>query len=116
MLRAILTLLGFQLAGETLARLSSLPVPGPVIGMAMLFAILSARPVGESRALDRAASGLLRHFSLLFVPAGVGVVTHLDRLLDEVVPIGLSLVISVAFVVAATATSMRGLVRHAEDS
>jgi holin-like protein len=40
MLSYIAMLLGFQLAGETLVKLSGLPVPGPVAGMAMLFAVL----------------------------------------------------------------------------
>ena len=51
MLNAITLLLLFQLAGEAIALLFALPVPGPVIGMALLFAALSLRggPSGELR-------------------------------------------------------------------
>ena len=40
MIEAILILLGCQLAGEAASRAFGLPVPGPVLGMALLFAAL----------------------------------------------------------------------------
>ncbi len=79
MLAGIAALLVCQLVGEALVRLVSLPIPGPVVGMALLFVLLLARaplPAG----LGDTADGLLRNLSLLFVPAGVGVVQHLGRL------------------------------------
>jgi putative effector of murein hydrolase LrgA (UPF0299 family) len=79
MIAALATLLVSQLAGEALVRIASLPVPGPVVGMILLFALLLAR-MPLPPALGEAADGLLRHLSLLFVPAGAGVVQHLDRL------------------------------------
>jgi putative effector of murein hydrolase LrgA (UPF0299 family) len=60
-------------------RLASLPIPGPVVGMIMLFALMLARAPLPSVVGD-ISDGLLRHLSLLFVPAGVGVIQHLDRL------------------------------------
>ena len=71
-------LLAFQLAGEAISRGLSLPLPGPVIGMAMLFLLLAARPALADR-IRPTTTVLLAHLSLLFVPAGVGVVGHLDR-------------------------------------
>lgn len=72
-------LLIFQLAGEITARALSLPVPGPVIGLAALVLAFLAWP-RLSDALQPTANGLLAHLSLLFVPAGVGVVGHLGLL------------------------------------
>ena len=43
MLFAITLLLLFQLAGEAISLLFKLPIPGPVIGMALLFAALALR-------------------------------------------------------------------------
>ena len=69
-------LLAFQSAGELLARGLSLPFPGPVVGMLLLLLALRwpvvRQPVGQC------ADFLLSHLSLLFVPVGVGVVTHLS--------------------------------------
>ena len=72
MLGALTTLLVFQLAGEAVVLALGLPVPGPVIGMALRFAALAIRGA-LSDALRDTAQGLLAHLSVLFVPAGVGV-------------------------------------------
>ena len=79
MILNIAVILGFQLAGEVLARALMLPVPGPVIGMALLLAAFLMRPALADRVLPT-SQGLLKHLSLLFVPAGVGVVSHAEAL------------------------------------
>ena len=99
MLRGVTVLLVCQLAGEVLVRLTGLPVPGPVVGMVLLFVLLQLRPPEEDRSRSslahgtvRAADVLLRHLQLLFVPAGVGVVVYLGVLREEALPIGVALV------------------------
>ena len=82
MIAALTQLLIFQLIGEVIARGLELPVPGPVIGMALLFAVLSLK-VGPSETLQTTAQTLLSHLSLLFVPAGVGIIQHLDLIRDR---------------------------------
>ncbi|MBP0484338.1 CidA/LrgA family protein [Sagittula salina] len=77
MIRVLLILLGFQLAGETAARGVGLAVPGPVLGLAGLFCAFLLVPRLASYMQDT-VQGLLSHLSLLFVPAGVGVVANLD--------------------------------------
>lgn len=78
MILHLATLLIFQLIGEILTRVLGLPLPGPVIGMALLFATLVMLPK-LAAAITPTTRVLLAHLSLLFVPAGVGVVGHLDR-------------------------------------
>ncbi|OGA94854.1 MAG: murein hydrolase transporter LrgA [Burkholderiales bacterium RIFCSPHIGHO2_12_FULL_61_11] len=75
-LRGLTWLLVLQSLGELIARGLSLPLPGPVIGMLLLLVALRWTPVRESVAL--CADFLLSHLSLLFVPVGVGVMTHLS--------------------------------------
>ena len=92
-------LLVFQCAGEAIARVANLPVPGPVVGMALLFGVLSFRdPVPE--ALAAASDALARHLSLLFVPAGVGVMLYARQLAAEWFPIAVALVASTALAIA----------------
>ncbi len=110
MIGALTTLLVFQLVGEVLALVFALPVPGPVIGMALLFASLAIRDRVPEQ-LRSTANGLLQHLSLLFVPAGVGVMAHLGRLREEWLPITVALVASAVLTVAATALTMRWLMR-----
>jgi holin-like protein len=79
MLTSLTTLLGCQLAGEILVRLMDLPVPGPVLGLVIMLAALAVRG-GAPDALRDTANGLLKHLSLLFVPAGVGIMLHFERI------------------------------------
>ena len=64
--------------GELLARAFSLPFPGPVVGLVLLLVALRWPLVREPVAV--CADFLLQHLSLLFVPVGVGVMTHLALL------------------------------------
>jgi holin-like protein len=115
MLGALTILLVFQLTGEVLAQLFALPIPGPVIGMALLFVALALRG-GPSGALRDTAQNLLQHLSLLFVPAGVGVMLHFHRIGDEWLPLAASLVGSTVLTIAVTALVLRALSRRAETA
>jgi holin-like protein len=110
MLGALTILLVFQLVGEAIAHGLDLPVPGPVIGFALLFLSLLARG-GVPDDLRTTATGLLQHLSLLFVPAGVGVMVHLSRLREEWLPISVALLVSTVLTIACTALTMRWLLR-----
>jgi holin-like protein len=108
MIAAMTVLLVYQLVGEIAVVAFRLPVPGPVVGMALLFVSLMVRGT-VSEDLRDTAQGLLRHLSLLFVPAGVGVMAHLHRLTNEWLPISVSLVFSTLLTIAVTALVMRAL-------
>ena len=82
MLIAITQLLFCQLVGEVIARVFHLAIPGPVIGMTLLLITLLYRQ-SIPHNLESTAEGILSHLSLLFVPAGVGVVAHLTILGNE---------------------------------
>ena len=79
--------------------------------MALLFAVLALRG-GPGIELRETAQQLLQHLSLLFVPAGVGVMLHWQRMADEWLPIVVSLVASTFVTIAVTAWVLRALIRH----
>lgn len=93
MLEGLFALIAFQLIGEVVVRLLHLPVPGPVIGMLLLFALLRARPHWGER-LRAAAAALHQHLALLFVPAGVGVLMFVPQIEREWLPITMALLVS----------------------
>lgn len=103
MLPAFAALLICQLAGEAIVRAAALPLPGPVAGMALLFALMIVRTPLPSE-LNPTADGILRHLSLLFVPAGVGVVQQLDRLGHD--GLRLLIVIVLTTVISLTVTAL----------
>ncbi|HVY08240.1 MAG TPA: CidA/LrgA family protein [Burkholderiales bacterium] len=114
MLGALTILLVFQLIGETISHVFDLPVPGPVIGFMLLLVALAIRGHVPAE-LRTTATGMLQHFALMFVPAGVGVMVHLSRLRDEWFPIVVSLVLSTVLTIACTALVMRWLMRRFAD-
>jgi holin-like protein len=112
MLNALTLILCCQLAGELLVTASGLPVPGPVCGMALLFAGLIVRG-GIPADLAAVGDALLGNLSLLFIPAGVGVMLHLKLIEAEIVPISIALASSTLATIAVTALMMQWLNRRA---
>ncbi len=104
-LRGLAWLLVLQSLGELLARGLSLPLPGPVIGMLLLLPALRWRPLRESVA--RCADFLLSHLSLLFVPVGVGVMTHLSLMSQYGLRIGLIVIVSTLAGLGVTVVSLQ---------
>jgi holin-like protein len=106
MIQALTLILLCQLAGETVARALGLPVPGPVLGMGLMVALLAASE-RVAAAVVPVGQGILRHLSLLFVPAGVGVVGHVDRLGAEAAWLMVAIVVSTVLAIAAGALAFK---------
>ena len=100
-LRGMAWLLSLQSLGELLARGLQLPFPGPVVGMILL--LLALRWPLVQAPVAACADFLLSHLSLLFVPVGVGVMTHLALINTYGVRILLALVLSTWIGLAVTA-------------
>lgn len=83
----LLWLLACQLLGEVVVRLTAVPIPGPVVGMVLLFVVLRWRRIVDSHPVVRAGDLLLSHLQLFFVPAGAGVLVYLTLLRDHALPI-----------------------------
>lgn len=102
-----------QLVGELLATALALPVPGPVIGMAILFTGLVVKG-GIPAELGEIGGALLGNLSLLFVPAGVGVMLHATLLGRDWLPISVALLASTLITIAVTALLMARLMPPVE--
>jgi holin-like protein len=102
MLGALATLLLAQLAGEVVARALGLPIPGPVLGMIFLLVAVSLRRTLLA-ALDLVAGTLLEHLSLLFVPAGVGVMRYGAILRAHGIALATALIVSTVLGMTVTA-------------
>jgi holin-like protein len=101
-----------QLFGELLVSATGLPVPGPVCGMAVLFLGLLVRGALPDD-LAAVGSALLDNLTLLFIPAGVGVMLHAPLIGRDWLAISVALVLSTALTIAVTALVMQRLSRTA---
>ena len=115
MIHTLTLLLLFQLAGELFVRLLDLPIPGPVVGMTLLFLCLLAKG-HVSQEIRIHTGALLQHMSLFFIPAGVGIMLHMQRIGNEWLPIMLSLVISTFAGMAVTAWVIEIMLRQASKT
>ena len=113
MLTALTGLVLCQFAGEVIARGLGLPLPGPVVGMVLLLALLVWRErrglVAVPASLRGVTAVLLGNLSLLFVPAGVGVVTQLDVLRANWLAVAVSILASTAIGLLVTGWMMQAL-------
>ena len=124
MIASLSLILLCQLAGEILVRGLKLPMPGPVIGLVLLLALLVARdrfavlargPL-QGDGVENASRGLLANLSLLFVPAGVGVVQKLDLVTEHgiaflgvlAISVLVTLLVTVATFLVASRLAARG--------
>ena len=125
MIASLALILLAQLVGEVLARGAGVPIPGPVIGMGLMFGFLLLRDsrIGLPRilpkplvdgTLETTARGLLMNLSLMFVPAGVGVVGRLDLLRAQGLKLAIVLVVSTALSLLVTVLVFRAVASRVE--
>jgi putative effector of murein hydrolase LrgA (UPF0299 family) len=107
---AFALLLVFQLAGEVAVQALALPLPGPLVGMLLLFVALVVRGVLPD-ALAKAAQALLSHLMLLFIPAVTGVMMYFDRIGREWLPFLAACVLGAAVTLTVTALTLRWMLR-----
>ncbi len=106
MIAGLCVILICQLAGEAIVRALGVPVPGPVLGLLFMLLLLLLRDRFPSAAFGPlkgdavvgVARGLLANLSLLFIPAGVGIVQLINVLLEH----GWAIVVALAVSVVAT--------------
>ena len=107
MLQGLAILLTLQSMGEALSRLLHLPYPGPVIGMVLL--LIALRWPAVQVRVRSVADFLLAHLSLLFVPVGVGVMTHVGLITQYGARMLVVIVLSTWIGMAVTALVLRAL-------
>lgn len=105
MLEYLTLILACQLIGEFAVSTANIPFPGPVAGMILLFVFLLIKgDIPEE--LGNVSAALLNNLSLMFVPAGVGVMVHFKLLGSDALPLSIALIVSTLLTIAVTALVM----------
>ncbi|MCM2971260.1 CidA/LrgA family protein [Larsenimonas suaedae] len=103
-------LLACQLLGELIVKAGHLPIPGPVAGMiVMLIALMVRGRVPDGVRL--VSEGLLKYLTLLYVPAGVGIMVYFATLGQNLLTIAVTLVGSIVLTQVVTALVLKALTR-----
>lgn len=109
-LRQIILLLLFVLIGEILNKIFRIPIPGNILGMILLLAALMAGVVKLNQ-IEEISKFLLDHLAVLFIPAGVGLLSVTGILKDSWYLILLISIFTTILVMAATGLVVRFLRR-----
>lgn len=110
MIRGLVQILLFQGLGEIISKALGLPIPGPVVGLVLLLAMLLVRGKIDPD-LDMVASGFAQYLGLLFIPAAVGVVMFIPQLAQHGLTIAFIIVVSVMLSIAASALTLKWLAK-----
>ena len=107
-------LMAYWLVGELLVGILGLNLPGAVAGMLLLLVVSLVRK-RVSPGVSHASHGLLANLSLLYVPAGVGIMTHAALLTEHGLGMLATLVLSTAITLAVTALTLKFLLSRSRQ-
>lgn len=96
-IRAIVLIYLCLFAGNAIAALLPITIPGSIIGMLFLFALLSSQ-ILPAKWVKPGCQLLIRYMVLLFVPISVGVMKYYDQIVDDLVPLIVSCLLSTLLV------------------
>jgi holin-like protein len=119
-LRAFIIIYLCLYAGNGVALLLPITLPGSIIGMLILFALLASQ-ILPVRWVKPGCHLIIRYMALLFVPIGVGVMQYWDLLRAQLGPVAISCTIStlVVFLVVSWSSHLvhgeRKVVGQTED-
>lgn len=101
---------GITLVGECLNRTLPFPVPAGVYGLFILLLLLCLKIV---RLEDVAMTGdfLLDIMPLMFIPAGAGLMNHVDQIKPLLLPLFVTITVSTLFVMVITGRSAQFIIR-----
>ncbi|WP_291650368.1 CidA/LrgA family protein [Clostridium sp.] len=99
--REAIIILGIYLIGELISKVLSLPIPGNILGMIILLALLCSKIVKVEK-VETVSNFFLDHLAFFFIPAGVGLITSFDSIKDSLILIILLCIITTSIVIVVT--------------
>ncbi|MCC3746721.1 CidA/LrgA family protein [Rouxiella badensis] len=102
--RAFILIYACLYAGNGVSALLPLAIPGSILGMLILFTLLSTQ-ILPYKWVKPGCSVLIRYMALLFVPIGVGVMNYYDQLRTQFGPLVVSCAVSTLIVLLVVAYS-----------
>jgi holin-like protein len=105
-LRQLAIILVICFAGEALNRLLNIPIPGNVMGMIILLISLLTGFI-KIEAIEDVTEFLLKHLAFFFVPAGVGVISSMDILAENFLPMLAVILLSAIVVIVVTGITVQ---------
>ena len=104
-------LFGCLALGELVVWLTGAKLPSSIIGMIILAILLQAKVV-QVHSVKGISDFLVSKFGFFFVPPGVALMLYIDTIVEEFIPIVVSVVVSTALVLIVTGQVHQIIRRH----
>lgn len=111
LLRQFLIIIAVSFAGEVLHEFLPLPVPASIYGLVLMLLLLMTG-VLKLEAVQDAGKFMIEIMPVMFIPAGVGLVTAWGELKSVLVPVLVITVVSTIVVMAAAGRTTQAVIRH----
>jgi holin-like protein len=112
-IRQFFLILIISLIGEVLNYLLPLPIPASIYGMVLLFAGLMTGII-KLESVKETGSFLIEIMPLMFIPAGVGLITSWETIQRIFVPVIVIVVVTLITVMAATGLVSQTIIRKSK--
>ena len=113
--RQFCMILVFSFLGEILHTLIPLPIPASVYGLVLLLIALCVKIVKVEQ-VKEASKFLIEIMPLMFIPAGVGLMTSWETLKSIIVPVSVITVVTIITVMASTGLVSQIIIRKSKEN
>lgn len=113
-IKQFLIILAISFIGEFLKYLLPLPIPASIYGMVLLFIGLMTGLIKLEMVKDT-GKFLIEIMPLMFIPAGVGLMTSWGTLRAIIVPVSIITVITIITVMIATGRVSQAIIRKSKE-
>ena len=94
-------MLGILFLGEFLQIKFNLPIPATILGMVILLFLMITKII-KLKWIEDIGNTLLDNLSILFIPAGVGIVRELDLFKGNIISLAIIVLISTTVIIVVT--------------
>ncbi|QXM06593.1 CidA/LrgA family protein [Crassaminicella indica] len=96
--------------GEWLHGILNIPIPGSILGMFILFGLLSLKIIKLSW-VEECGEFFLKHLAFFFIPSGVGLIASLELIKANCLPITIIIILSTIIVMGVTGLIVQKLIK-----
>ncbi|MEN8077638.1 CidA/LrgA family protein [Clostridioides difficile] len=109
--RESILILAIYFAGEIISKLLHIPIPGNIIGMILLFLLLTTKVIKVEK-VENLANFFLDHLAFFFIPASVGLMTSFDSLKGSIFRIIILCILTTIIVISVTGITVQFICRN----
>lgn len=109
--RESILILVIYFAGELISKLLNIPLPGNIIGMILLFLLLTTNVIKVEK-VENLSNFFLDHLAFFFIPASVGLMTSFASLKGSISKIIILCILTTIIVISVTGVTVEFICKN----